>query len=124
MSVTQCPATVSSTVSNCRSVRVFFEIRAICLAKLLIFRRMTSRQCPVGLLYLTQKLTMEINLEPSWKAVLADEFTKPYFSELVQFVKEEYTTAGLKCYPPGRQIFAAFDHCPFDKVKVVILGQD
>ena len=67
---------------------------------------------------------MEINLEPSWKAVLADEFTKPYFSELVQFVKEEYTTAGLKCYPPGRQIFAAFDHCPFDKVKVVILGQD
>jgi uracil-DNA glycosylase len=65
---------------------------------------------------------MQVNIESGWKAVLADEFEKPYFKELVEFVKEEYT--GQKCFPPGKQIFAAFDHCPFDKVEVVILGQD
>lgn len=65
---------------------------------------------------------MNVNIEQSWKNVLADEFEKPYFNQLISFVKDEYATH--KCYPPGKQIFSAFDHCPFDKVEVVILGQD
>ncbi|HYD91759.1 MAG TPA: uracil-DNA glycosylase [Flavobacterium sp.] len=65
---------------------------------------------------------MQVNIETSWKEVLADEFEKPYFKELIAFVKQEY--AQHTCYPRGSQIFAAFDHCPFDKVKVVIIGQD
>ena len=65
---------------------------------------------------------MQVNIETSWKEVLADEFEKPYFKELISFVKHEY--AHHTCYPRGSQIFAAFDHCPFDKVKVVIIGQD
>ncbi len=65
---------------------------------------------------------MNVNIHPSWKAVLADEFEKPYFGQLTDFVKQEYTTH--TCYPPGKHIFSAFDHCPFDKVKVVIIGQD
>lgn len=54
--------------------------------------------------------------------MLADEFAKPYFQHLIAFVKGEYATATV--YPPGPQIFHAFDACPFDQVKVVILGQD
>ena len=65
---------------------------------------------------------MQVNIHPSWKEALADEFDKPYFENLISFVKEEYKHH--TCYPPGKQIFAAFDYCPFDKVKVVILGQD
>lgn len=65
---------------------------------------------------------MEINIDASWKAVLASEFGKPYFQSLIQFVKSEYQSA--PCYPPGSEIFAAFNHCPFDNVKVVIIGQD
>lgn len=65
---------------------------------------------------------MNINIEQSWKNVLADEFEKPYFNQLISFVKDEYATH--KCYPPGKQIFSSFDHCPFDKLEVVILGQD
>jgi uracil-DNA glycosylase len=65
---------------------------------------------------------MQVNIEASWKEVLKDEFGKPYFQELITFVKQEYGVQ--KCFPPGKQIFAAFDHCPFDKVEVVILGQD
>jgi len=65
---------------------------------------------------------MQINIEQSWKNLLSDEFEKPYFEALIPFVKEEYKTH--KCYPPGKQIFAAFDHCPFNKVEVVLLGQD
>ncbi|MCQ2225567.1 MAG: uracil-DNA glycosylase [Paludibacteraceae bacterium] len=65
---------------------------------------------------------MDVKIEPSWKAVLADEFEKPYFSLLTNFVKKEYTTT--TCYPPASLIFNAFELCPFDKVKVVILGQD
>ena len=65
---------------------------------------------------------MEVRIEPSWHQRLADEFDKPYFTELAQFVKQEYA-AGV-CYPPGRLIFNAFQQTPFDQVKVVILGQD
>ncbi|MCZ4410150.1 uracil-DNA glycosylase [Cryomorphaceae bacterium 1068] len=64
----------------------------------------------------------EIRLHPSWKAVLSDEFTEPYFQSLISFVKQEY--ASTKVYPPGQLIFSALDHTPFQDVKVVILGQD
>lgn len=67
---------------------------------------------------------MQINLEPSWKKVLEPEFEKPYFQELANFVKLEYADRSTRCFPPGRQIFAAFDRCPFEKLKVVIIGQD
>lgn len=65
---------------------------------------------------------MQVNIESSWKEILKDEFEKPYFSNLIDFVKDEY--AQHTCYPPGKKIFSAFDHCPFNKVEVVILGQD
>jgi uracil-DNA glycosylase len=65
---------------------------------------------------------MDIKIEPHWKKLLNNEFEKPYFSALTEFVKSEYATQ--KVYPPGRLIFNAFDKCPFDQVKVVILGQD
>jgi uracil-DNA glycosylase len=65
---------------------------------------------------------MDVNIHPSWKAVLSAEFEKPYFEHLIPFVKQQYQEH--TCYPPGKQIFSAFDHCPFDKVEVVILGQD
>lgn len=63
-----------------------------------------------------------IDIEPSWHGVLRDEFKKPYFAGLVQFVKLQY--ANFVCYPPGKLIFNAFNQCPFDKVKVVLIGQD
>lgn len=65
---------------------------------------------------------MQVNIESSWGEVLKDEFEKPYFKNLTDFVKNEYSQN--TCYPPGKKIFSAFDHCPFDKVKVVIIGQD
>jgi uracil-DNA glycosylase len=65
---------------------------------------------------------MQVKIEPSWAEKLSDEFEKPYFVELVNFVKSEY--AGQKVFPPGKLIFNAFEHCPFNEVKVVILGQD
>lgn len=65
---------------------------------------------------------MNVKIEESWQKILQEEFEKPYFKNLVSFVKDEYTSQ--KVYPPGNQIFNAFEHCPFDKVKVVILGQD
>lgn len=65
---------------------------------------------------------MQVNIEPSWHAVLQEDFQQDYFQKLTDFVKEEYTQH--KCYPPGKLIFKAFDTTPFDKVKVVILGQD
>jgi len=64
----------------------------------------------------------EVKIEPSWKERLAEEFGKPYFQQLSAFVREEYQK--YKIYPPGGKIFNAFDSCPFDQVKVVILGQD
>lgn len=66
---------------------------------------------------------MDVKIEPSWKEVLANEFSKDYFIKLTQFVKEEYS-GETPIYPPAKLIFNAFDKCPFDKVKVVILGQD
>ncbi|MDO6391180.1 uracil-DNA glycosylase [Pontibacter sp. BT731] len=65
---------------------------------------------------------MNVKIEESWQNILQEEFEKPYFKNLVSFVKDEYTSQ--KVYPPGNQIFSAFQYCPFDKVKVVILGQD
>jgi len=65
---------------------------------------------------------MDVRIENSWKERLKDEFEKPYFAELITFVKSEYQTQ--KVYPPGSLIFSAFDHCPFDEVRVVIVGQD
>ncbi len=65
---------------------------------------------------------MSINIEPSWKEMLRDEFSKPYFEQLTDFVKHEYEQH--TCYPPGKKIFNAFDRTPFEKVKVVIIGQD
>lgn len=65
---------------------------------------------------------MDVKIEPSWKELLSGEFEKPYFTELISFVKNEYQTN--KIYPPGRLIFNAFDHCPVENTKVVILGQD
>jgi len=65
---------------------------------------------------------MTVKIEPSWKEQLQEEFSKPYFTNLTQFVKEEYTAH--TCYPPGNLIFSAFNHTPFNKVKVVIIGQD
>lgn len=64
----------------------------------------------------------EVRIAEDWKAILKDEFSKPYFDELVSFVKEEYATTEV--FPAGRNIFRAFDKCPFDKLKVVIIGQD
>lgn len=61
-------------------------------------------------------------MEESWKRELKGEFDKPYFKALTDFVRQEYATKQI--FPPGGQIFAAFDACPFDKTKVVILGQD
>lgn len=65
---------------------------------------------------------MTVKLEPSWLAKLEPEFEEPYFAELSTFVKKEYAKG--KVFPPPKRIFRAFDLCPFDQVKVVILGQD
>lgn len=64
----------------------------------------------------------DVKIHPSWKARLDPEFNKPYFQDLSEFVRKEYATQTV--YPPGREIFAAFDACPFEEVKVVIIGQD
>ncbi|MDT0554813.1 uracil-DNA glycosylase [Patiriisocius hiemis] len=65
---------------------------------------------------------MDVKIDGSWKEVLQDEFSKPYFKHLSHFIKQEYKN--YTCYPPGKQIFSAFEYTPFNKVKVVILGQD
>jgi uracil-DNA glycosylase len=65
---------------------------------------------------------MEVNIEQKWKEVLREEFEKEYFSNLVEFVKKEYSTQTI--YPKAAKIFNAFNLCPFENVKVVILGQD
>lgn len=65
---------------------------------------------------------MHVKIEESWREILKEEFTKEYFKNLIEFVKEEYTTRPV--FPPGSQIFHAFDKCPFSQVKVVLIGQD
>ncbi len=65
---------------------------------------------------------MDVKIEPTWKDQLHEEFDKNYFVRLTDFVKKEYLAR--KTFPPARLIFNAFDNTPFDKVKVVILGQD
>jgi uracil-DNA glycosylase len=65
---------------------------------------------------------MDVKIEPIWKSKLKSEFEKEYFLKLTGFVKEEYRIGTV--YPPGSLIFNAFDQCPFDKVKAVIIGQD
>src|SRR3978361_398597 len=66
---------------------------------------------------------MDVKIEASWKEQLQSEFTKPNFLQIITHIKME-KAAGKTIYPPGSQIFNAFDKTPFDKVKVVILGQD
>ncbi len=65
---------------------------------------------------------MNVQIEDSWKRHLQTEFDKPYFEALTSFVREEYGKG--RCYPPGKLIFNAFNLCPFDQVKVVLIGQD
>lgn len=65
---------------------------------------------------------MDVRIEESWKQRLAPEFEKDYFIKLTEFVRAEYSRATV--FPPARLIFNAFDHCPFDSTKVVIIGQD
>ena len=65
---------------------------------------------------------MNVKIDDSWRCHIGGEFDQPYFQELADFVRQEYTH--YTCYPPGRLIFNAFNLCPFDKVKVVIIGQD
>ena len=65
---------------------------------------------------------MEVRIEESWREVLQPEFDKPYFELLTSFVRQAYQTK--QCFPPAKLIFNAFDSCPFDKVRVVIIGQD
>ena len=65
---------------------------------------------------------MNVSIHQSWKEVLQEEFSKPYFEQLVLFVKREYSEN--ICYPKGQQIFSAFNHCPLPEVKVEIIGQD
>lgn len=70
----------------------------------------------------SNNLLMNVKIEDSWKRILANEWNKDYFLKLTDFVRNEYATAQI--FPPGREIFAAFDATPFDEVKVVIIGQD
>lgn len=65
---------------------------------------------------------MDVKIEQSWKHVLQPEFDKPYFAALTEFVRSEYKN--YRVYPPGPLIFNAFNSCPFDEVKVVLIGQD
>ena len=65
---------------------------------------------------------MNVRIAEDWKAILADEFEKPYFATLTDFVRAEYASGEI--FPMGKNIFRAFDKCPFDELKVVIIGQD
>lgn len=65
---------------------------------------------------------MRVDIAPSWEIKLRESFAAPYFKQLTEFVRQEYQN--YRCYPPGSKLFAAFNACPFDRIKVVILGQD
>jgi uracil-DNA glycosylase len=77
----------------------------------------------IAFVFLPKTLCMDVKMDASWKEVLKNEFTKPYFLEIVTFLKME-KSAGKTIYPPGPLIFNALNQTPFDKVKVVIIGQD
>ncbi len=66
-------------------------------------------------------MTVDVKIVPSWKDRLYGEFDQPYFTQLIEFVKTEYRTQTI--YPPGKEIFRAFDVCDFNALKVVIIGQ-
>lgn len=76
----------------------------------------------VNFAHIYSKNVMDVNIEESWKKHIGSEFDKQYFINLTAFVRSEYEH--FTCYPPGRLIFNAFNLCQFDKVKVVIIGQD
>ncbi|MFY8034831.1 MAG: uracil-DNA glycosylase [Flexibacteraceae bacterium] len=65
---------------------------------------------------------MNVQIEPSWKEAIGAEFEKTYFKQLVTFIRDEYSNHIV--YPPGKMLFNAFNYCPFNEVKVVIIGQD
>ena len=65
---------------------------------------------------------MNVSIDSSWKNHLSEEFEKPYFQSLIEFIKHEYSTN--TCYPKGSDIFNAFNHCKYNDLKVVIIGQD
>lgn len=65
---------------------------------------------------------MQVKIHPSWQQTLQSEFDKPYFEQLTRFVRQEYSQ--YRIFPPGSLIFNAFNLCPFDQVKVVLIGQD
>lgn len=67
---------------------------------------------------------MNVKIEPGWHEALREEFEKPYFAQLAESVRAEYSLPGVRIYPPAKAIFAAFNASPFDKTKVVIIGQD
>lgn len=67
---------------------------------------------------------MDVKIEEGWKEALSEEFGKEYFKKLTDMVRREYSNPGVRCYPPARDIFAAFDASPFYETKVVIIGQD
>ena len=73
-------------------------------------------------IFVRNQFVMSVKIEASWKKQLSAEFEKPYFKNLIDFIKHDKTQYTI--YPPGPEIFSAFDHCPFDQVKVVIIGQD
>lgn len=72
---------------------------------------------------ITEHMDIEVNIAESWKSILQQEFDLPYFESLRLFLKQE-KAKGIVIFPPGPQIFSAFNHTPFENVKVVILGQD
>ena len=65
---------------------------------------------------------MKVQINSNWEKLLNPEFRKPYFTDLVDFVKNAYRKT--VCYPPGKDIFRAFNECPLDDIKVVVIGQD
>lgn len=88
------------------------------LAKLSIF----SELCIISNIF--SVIYMDVRIEPGWKQKLAGEFDKPYFKALTDRVRADYANPGITVYPPGQNIFAAFDASPFFQTKVVIIGQD
>ncbi|WP_289858877.1 uracil-DNA glycosylase [uncultured Muribaculum sp.] len=67
---------------------------------------------------------MEVKIDNTWRTALSRQWEEPYFKDLTDFVRERYRNPAITVYPPARKIFAAFDQCPFNMVKVVIIGQD